>query len=207
MCVDTRYYETYNRDNVTLVDIRRAPIEAITPKGVRTTDAGYALDSIVFATGFDAMTGALLSIDIRGRGGRTLRDAWAEGPRTYLGLDRGRLSESLHDHRPRQPVGAQQHDRVHRAARRLDRRLHRPHARARAGTIEATAAAQEAWVGHVNEVGHATLYPRANSWYMGANIPGKPRIFMPYVGGVWTYRQICDDIAAKGYEGFTLTKR
>jgi len=206
MCVDTRYYETYNRDNVTLVDIRRAPIEAITPEGVRTTDAAYPLDSIVFATGFDAMTGALLSIDIRGRGGRPLRDAWAEGPRTYLGLTVAGFPNLFAITGPGSPsvlsnmiVSIEQH--VDWIADCIDRMRAQGQA-----TIEATAAAQEAWVGHVNEVGHATLYPRANSWYMGANIPGKPRIFMPYIGGVWTYRQICDDIAAKGYEGFTLTK-
>ncbi len=117
-----------------------------------------------------------------------------------------RLSEPLHHHRARQPVRAQQHDRVHRAARRLDRRLPRaPAAHGTSQTIEATAEAEDAWVAHVNEVANATLYPLANSWYIGANIPGKPRIFMPYVGGVGAYRKNCDDVAARDYEGFKLT--
>jgi cyclohexanone monooxygenase len=206
MCVDTGYYETFNRDNVTLVDIRRAPIEAITPEGLRTREAAYALDSIVFATGFDAMTGALSSIDIRGRGGRPLKDAWAEGPRTYLGLAVAGFPNLFAITGPGSPsvlsnmiVSIEQH--VDWIAACLDRMRVQGHE-----TIEATAAAQDAWVAHVNEIGHATLYPRANSWYMGANIPGKPRVFMPYIGGVGAYRQICDTVAAKGYEGFTLTR-
>ncbi len=206
MCVDTGYYETFNRENVTLVDIRRTPIEAITPDGLRTREAAYALDSIVFATGFDAMTGALLSIDIRGRGGRTLSDAWAEGPRTYLGLAVAGFPNLFAVTGPGSPsvlsnmiVSIEQH--VDWIADCIDRMRAQNHE-----TIEATAAAQEAWVAHVNEIGHTTLYPRANSWYMGANIPGKPRVFMPYIGGVGAYRQICDGVAAKGYEGFTLTR-
>jgi len=206
MCVDTGYYETFNRDNVTLVDIRRAPIEAITPDGLRTREAAYALDSLVFATGFDAMTGALLGIDIRGRGGRTLSDAWAEGPRTYLGLTVAGFPNLFAITGPGSPsvlsnmiVSIEQH--VDWIADCIERMRAQGHE-----TIEATAAAQEAWVAHVNEIGHATLYPRANSWYMGANIPGKPRVFMPYIGGVGAYRQICDGVAAKGYEGFTLTR-
>jgi cyclohexanone monooxygenase len=206
MCVDTHYYETYNRDNVTLVDIRRDTIEALTPDGLRTRDAAYALDSIVFATGFDAMTGALLSIDIRGRGGRTLTDAWAEGPRTYLGLTIAGFPNLFAITGPGSPsvlsnmiVSIEQH--VDWIADCVDRMRAQGQA-----TIEATPAAQEAWVAHVNDVGNMTLYPRANSWYMGANIPGKPRIFMPYIGGVGAYRQICDGVAAKGYEGFTLTR-
>jgi cyclohexanone monooxygenase len=206
MCVDTGYYETFNRDNVTLVDIRRAPIEAITPDGLRTREAAYTLDSIVFATGFDAMTGALLGIDIRGRGGRTLKDAWAGGPRTYLGLAVAGFPNLFAITGPGSPsvlsnmiVSIEQH--VDWIADCIDRMRAQGHA-----TIEATDAAQEGWVAHVNEIGHATLYPRANSWYMGANIPGKPRVFMPYIGGVGAYRQICDGVAARGYEGFTLAR-
>ena len=205
MCVDTDYYDTFNRDNVTLVDVNATPIDAITPRGVRTRDAEYDLDSIVFATGFDAMTGALLSIDIRGRAGATLREKWGEGPRTYLGLAIAGFPNLFTVTGPGSPsvisnmiVSIEQH--VDWIADCL------AHLRAQGlGAIEATGDAEEAWVAHVNEVGHATLYPIANSWYMGANIPGKPRIFMPYVGGVGTYRQRCDDVAAKGYEGFTLT--
>ena len=205
LCVDTGYYTTFNRDNVTLVDLRKTPIEAITPKGVRTSEREYAVDSLVFATGFDAMTGALLKIDIRGRGGRTLTDAWAAGPRTYLGLAIAGFPNLFTVTGPGSPsvlsnmiVSIEQH--VDWIADCL------AHLRARGQTgIEATADAQEAWVAHVNEVGDLTLYPRATSWYMGANVPGKPRVFMPYIGGVGVYREKCDAVAAAGYAGFTLS--
>ena len=207
LCVDTDYYDTFNRDNVTLIDLRTAPIEAITPTGLRTRDEAYAVDSLVFATGFDAMTGALLSIDIRGRAGQPLRHKWAEGPRTYLGLAVAGFPNLFAITGPGSPsvlsnmiVSIEQHvDWIADCLVYL-----RGHDRT---AIEATVAAEDAWVAHVNEVGHATLYPLANSWYMGANIPGKPRIFMPYIGGVGVYRQFCDDVAAKGYEGFALTHR
>ena len=204
LCVDTNYYDTFNRDNVTLVDIRTSPIEAITPRGVQTRDGMYAVDSLVFATGFDAMTGALMSIDIRGRGGIALQEKWAGGPRTYLGIASAGFPNLFMITGPGSPsvlsnmiVSIEQHVEwiadclVHLRERGL-------------AAIEATVEAEDAWVAHVNEVGHMTLYPQANSWYMGANVPGKPRIFMPYVGGVFTYRQKCDDVAARGYEGFAL---
>jgi cyclohexanone monooxygenase len=204
MCVDTDYYATFNRANVTLVDVRRAPIEAITPGGLRTRDAEYALDSIVFAIGFDAMTGALRAIDIRGRGGRTLGETWAAGPRAYLGLAIAGFPNLFTITGPGSPsvlsnmiVSIEQH--VDWIADCL------AHLRAAgAATIEATPAAEAAWAAHVADVGHATLYPAANSWYMGANIPGKPRVFMPYVGGVGAYRQRCQAVADNGYEGFTM---
>jgi cyclohexanone monooxygenase len=204
LCVDTGYYATFNRDNVTLVDVRTAPIEAITPKGVRTRKAEYAVDALVFATGFDAMTGALLDIDIRGRGGRRLREEWAAGPRTYLGLAIAGFPNLFTITGPGSPsvlsnmiVSIEQHvDWIADCLAYL-----RGHGHA---TIEPTAEAQEAWVQHVSDVGHTTLYPRAPSWYMGANIPGKPRVFMPYIGGVGVYRQKCDEVAAKGYDGFAL---
>jgi cyclohexanone monooxygenase len=206
LCVDTNYYATFNRDNVTLIDLRKTPIEAITPHGLRTSETEYRVDSLVFAIGFDAMTGALLGIDIRGRAGQTLRDKWAAGPRTYLGLTVAGFPNLFMITGPGSPsvlsnmiVSIEQHvDWI------VDCLTH-----LREGgyaTLEATADAEAMWVAHVNEVGHLTLYPRANSWYMGANVPGKPRIFMPYIGGVGTYRQICDDVAARGYEGFTLTR-
>ena len=204
LCVDTNYYDTFNRDNVTLVDIRRNPIEAIVPHGLRTQHREYTLDSIVFATGFDAMTGALLAVDIRGRGGQTLREKWEAGPRTYLGVAVAGFPNLFLITGPGSPsvlsnmiVSIEQHVDwiadclVHMRQHALD-------------TIEAGQEAEDEWVAHVNEVGHRTLYPRAKSWYMGANVPGKPRIFMPYIGGVWTYRQKCDDVAARGYEGFAL---
>jgi len=163
------------------------------------------LDAIVFATGFDAMTGALLSIDIRGRAGQTLQQRWAAGPRTYLGIAIAGFPNLFAITGPGSPsvlsnmiVSIEQHvDWIADCIAYL-----REHDR---GGIEATVEAEDGWVAHVNEVGNATLYPLANSWYTGANIPGKPRIFMPYVGGVGVYRKKCDDVAANGYEGFTLT--
>jgi cyclohexanone monooxygenase len=204
ICVDTDYYDTFNRDNVTLVDLRREPIEAITARGVQTEATEYACDSIVFATGFDAMTGALLEIDIRGRGG-TLRQKWADGPRTYLGIAIAGFPNLFTITGPGSPsvisnmmVSIEQHvDWIADCLAQLQVQGHQ--------TIEATAEAEDAWVTHVNEVANATLYPLARSWYTGANIPGKPRVFMPYVGGVGTYRKHCDTVAAKNYEGFTLS--
>jgi len=204
LCVDTNYYATFNRDNVSLVDLTKTPIEEITPDGLRTTRRDYRLDSIVFAIGFDAMTGTLLAIDIRGRDGRTLRETWAEGPKTYLGVSVAGFPNLFMITGPGSPsvlsnmiVSIEQH--ADWIADCID------HLRANhLVTIEATPDAQNEWVQHVNDVGHATLYPQANSWYMGANIPGKPRMFMPYIGGVGTYREKCDAVAAKGYEGFSL---
>jgi cation diffusion facilitator CzcD-associated flavoprotein CzcO len=205
LCVDTGYYATFNRDNVTLVDVRKTPVEAITSKGVRVGGVEYAVDDLVFATGFDAMTGALLNIDIRGRGGRRLDVEWAGGPRTYLGLAIAGFPNLFAITGPGSPsvlsnmiVSIEQHvDWIADCMAYLRA--------TRLATIEASAAAQEAWVQHVNEVGHMTLYPLAPSWYMGANIPGKPRVFMPYIGGVGVYRQKCDEVAAAGYDGFTLS--
>jgi len=205
ICVDTDYYETFNRDNVTLVDLRSEPLEAITPRGVQTEATEYELDSIVFATGFDAMTGALLNIDIRGRGGSTLGDKWVDGPRSYLGIAIAGFPNLFTITGPGSPsvisnmmVSIEQH--VDWIADCLS------HMReANLYTIEVTTQAEDSWVAHVNEVANATLYPLAKSWYTGANIPGKPRIFMPYVGGVGAYRKTCDEIAAKNYEGFKLT--
>jgi cyclohexanone monooxygenase len=204
-CVDTEYFETYNRDNVTLVDVRSAPIETITPKGLRTGGVEYELDAIVFATGFDAMTGALFKIDIRGKGGQALKQKWADGPRTYLGLAVEGFPNLFTITGPGSPsvlsnmiVSIEQHvDWITDCITYL-----RQHDLA---SIEATRTAEDAWVEHVNVVGNYTLYPLANSWYVGANIPGKPRVFMPYIGGVGNYRKKCDEVAAKGYEGFVLS--
>jgi len=204
LCVDTDYYATYNRDNVTLVDIRTAPIEEITPDGLRTRDAAYELDSIVFATGFDAMTGALARIDIRGRDGVVLKEKWAGGPRTYLGIASAGFPNLFLITGPGSPsvlsnmmTSIEQHvDWTTDCIEYLRER--------RLATIEATLGSEDEWVDHVNEVAETTLYPTAGSWYMGANVPGKPRIFMPYVGGVGSYRTRCAEIAANGYEGFAL---
>lgn len=204
-CVDTEYFETYNRDNVSLVDVKSSPIQEILPNGLRTQDAEYEFDSIVFATGFDAMTGALFNIDIRGKGGELLKEKWGDRPLTYLGLATAGFPNMFTITGPGSPsvlsnmmVSIEQHvDWITDCLSYMrERDLE---------CIEPTAEAENAWVEHVAEVGDATLYPLANSWYMGANVPGKPRVFMPYVGGVGAYRQVCDDVAAKGYEGFAFS--
>jgi cyclohexanone monooxygenase len=205
ICVDTDYYETYNRPNVALVDARANPIAAVTPAGLRLADGTeHAFDALVFATGFDAMTGALTRIDIRGAAGETLAEKWEAGPRTYLGLCAAGFPNMFMITGPGSPsvlsnmiVSIEQHvDWTVDCIR---------HLRSRGLTrIEATQDAEDGWVAHNNEVAERTLYPRAASWYMGANVPGKPRVFMPYIGGVAAYREICDGVAAKGYEGFRL---
>jgi len=204
LCVDTHYYETYNRPNVTLVDIRNNPIAEITPTGLRTSAATYKLDSIVFAIGFDAMTGALANVDIRGRAGLALKDKWSEGPRTYLGIASAGFPNLFMITGPGSPsvlsnmmTSIEQH--VEWTTDCIEYLTER-----RLAGIEPTSEAEDDWTAHVNEVGQETLYPLANSWYMGANIPGKPRVFLPYVGGVGDYRKKCDDVAANGYEGFSL---
>ncbi|WP_067793884.1 flavin-containing monooxygenase [Actinomadura formosensis] len=203
-CTDTGYFETYNRDGVELVDVRSDPIEEITPTGVRTRDRHIDVDVIVFAIGFDAITGALTEIDIRGTGGRALTDTWAHGPRTLLGLQTAGFPNLFMVTGPGSPsvlsnmvVSIEQHvDWIadclaHLRERGVDR-------------IEATPAAQERWMAHVADLAAHTLYPKANSWYVGVNIPGKPRTFMPYVAGCGQYRRECDEIVAAGYAGFTL---
>ncbi len=205
LILDTNYFETYNEPHVSLVDLRNTPIETITPRGIRTTDAEFDLDAIVFATGFDAMTGAMLAIDIRVRDGVTLEEQWTGGPRTYLGLMVAGLPNLFMVTGPQSPgvksqmiLSIEMHvDWIAECLERMRRNGQR--------RIVATAKAQEEWVNHVREVAEATLYPQANSWYMGANIPGKPRVFMPYVGGVHTYKKVCDEVVAKGYEGFVLS--
>ncbi len=205
--IDTNYYETYNRDNVTLVDLRQGGIEHITRTGVQTEQGHFEFDALVYATGFDAMTGALLNIDIKGRGGKPLSDAWEAGPRTYLGLQVSGFPNMFMITGPCSPsvlsnmiVSIEQHvDWIHDCIAHMnDRQLQ---------AIEAIPEAEEGWIHHVNEVAKGTMFtsPSCNSWYLGANIPGKPRIFMPYVGGVGTYRKKCDEIVANGYEGFELS--
>ncbi|MFF4776752.1 flavin-containing monooxygenase [Microtetraspora fusca] len=204
-CLDSGYYATYNRDDVTLVDLQRSPIVEITPKGIRTTDGEHEFDDIVLATGFDAMTGALLSIDIRGKGGRSLREKWAEGPRTYLGIGTAGFPNLFTVTGPGSPsvlsnmvVSIEQHvEWIADCVAFLRRRGF--------ASIDATVEAEDAWVEHVKEMGDLTLYPTADSWFMGANVPGKPRVILPYCGGVGVYRQKCDEVAAKDYEGFTLS--
>ncbi|MFI5318229.1 MAG: flavin-containing monooxygenase [Myxococcota bacterium] len=205
ICVDTGYFETYNRDNVRLVDLAKRPIERITATGVQLRGGERCeLDALVMATGFDAMTGALLRIDVRGAHGAKLADKWAAGPRSYLGLGVVGFPNLFMITGPGSPsvlsnmiVSIEQH---------VDWTLAciawmRAHGHTR---IEATSPAEEQWVAHVNEVANGTLFPSAGSWYMGANIPGKPRVFMPYAAGVGPYREICDRVAAHEYEGFAF---
>jgi len=206
--IDTDYFETFNRPNVSLVDVRAAPIEAITPSGLRTRDGReYPLDIIVFATGFDAMTGPLLRMNIVGRDGLTLAGAWRGGPRNYLGLQVAGFPNLFTITGPgspsvltNMPVAIEQH-----VEWITDCIAHmRAHDIAR---IEARPESMDRWVESVNEAAHATLLPHTpHSWYLGANIPGKPRVFMPYAGGMVRYRDICGEIARKGYEGFALSR-
>jgi cation diffusion facilitator CzcD-associated flavoprotein CzcO len=203
-CLDTNYYETFNKPDVHLVDLRKTPLVELTENGLRTSEQEYAFDAIIFATGFDAMTGALSAIDIRGKGGIALREKWAEGPRSYLGVAVAGFPNLFTITGPSSPsvlsnmiVSIEQHvDWITDCIAHLRERG--------VGAIEATGEAEDGWVAHVEEAGNATLYPTADSWYMGSNVPGKPRVFMAYIGGVGVYRQLCDEVAAKGYDGFTL---
>ena len=204
--IDIGYFETFNRDNVTLVDLRRGGIVRITPSGVQTEQGDYEFDVLVYATGFDAMTGALERMNIRGRGGERLNDHWAHGPKTYLGLQINGFPNLFTVTGPGSPsvlsnmlVSIEQHvDWISDCINYLDQQG--------AHLIEPTEEAEDAWVRHVFEVADGTMLTSesCNSWYLGANIPGKPRIFMPYVAGVGAYRIQCDEIARNGYRGFAI---
>ena len=201
-CLDTGYFATFNRPNVRLVDLHRQPIQRITETGIQLADEHLRFDAIVYATGFDAMTGALVAVDITGRDGVTLKQKWAHGPSTYLGLMTVGFPNLFTLTGPGSPsvlsnmmVSIEQHvDWVADClAAQRSQGLH---------TIEPTEAAQAGWGRHVNDCANITLYPSAASWYMGANVPGKPRVFLPYVGGVDAYRAACDEVVARDYLGF-----
>ncbi len=204
LCVDSGYWETFNRPNVTLVDISEEPIERITPTGLRAKGQDFAFDCLVLATGFDAMTGALLKVDFRGRGGVSLRDRWREGPKSYLGLTVVGFPNLFTITGPGSPSvltnmlpSIEQH--VDFIADCLEEM------RARGATvIEPIEQAQEAWIGQVGDAANITLRSTCSSWYVGANIPGKPRVFMPYIGGLPAYIAACETVVNNGYEGFTL---
>ncbi|MBW0102376.1 NAD(P)/FAD-dependent oxidoreductase [Pseudonocardia sp. KRD-291] len=203
--IDTHYFETYNQPHVRLVDVKATPIEEIVPAGVRTSEGVHELDHLVFATGFDAMTGPLLSFEITGAGGTALREAWAAGPRGYLGLGVSGFPNLFTITGPgspsvltNMPTSIEQHvDWIadclgHLRERGVDR-------------IEAEPDAEREWGEHVQEAAEATLLPRAaSSWYLGANVPGKPRVFMPYAGGFARYTRTCTAVAEDGYRGFAL---
>ena len=206
LCVDTGYYATFNRPNVRLVALAATPIEEFTPTGIRTAAETFEFDSVIFATGFDAISGTLLAMDIRGRAGRTLRDEWASGPKAYLGLAPAGFPNLFLVTGPGSPsvlsnmvLSIEQH--VDWIAGCLD------HARANGVTfLEANDDAQDQWMEQVAMVAGITVWPTGNSWYTGANIAGKVRSFPVFLGGVGVYRQMCDDVAAKGYAGFALNR-
>lgn len=206
LCVDSGYYETYNRDNVELVDISETPISSLTESGLAVGDRTFEFDAIVFATGFDAMTGTLFNVDIRGRGGKALKDKWYAGPRTYLGLMSEGFPNMFMITGPGSPsvksnmiTSIEQHVELvtdsiqHMREAGLD-------------LMEPDLQAEDEWVDHVQVVAYKTLFPQANSWYMGANIPGKPRLFMPYIAGVGSYRRTCEEIMANGFKGFRFER-
>jgi cation diffusion facilitator CzcD-associated flavoprotein CzcO/acetyl esterase/lipase len=205
LCLETNYFETFNLPHSKLVNLRRTPIKSITETGIDTTEESMEFDSIVFATGFDAMTGAIVAVDIRGRDGIELKDVWEDGPKTYLGLNVHGFPNFFTITGPGSPsvlsnmvVSIEQHVNWITAAFE--------HLRNEGlQTLEATTAAQDGWITHVNDFANLTLYPVANSWYMGANVPGKPRVFLPYIGGVDTYRQACNEVVEQDYLGFEQT--
>ncbi|MCX2934021.1 NAD(P)/FAD-dependent oxidoreductase [Mycobacterium sp. CVI_P3] len=206
ICTDSNYFQTFNRPNVTLISVRRTPIESIDETGINIPDVHIDLDAIVFATGFDALTGALGKIDIVGRGGERLRDDWAQGPRSYLGLGVDGFPNLFVITGPGAPavlanmvLHAEAHvDWIADAIGYLDGHGYLG--------IEATPEAVEKWLAELDRRAATTLFPRANSWYMGANVPGKPRGFMLFIGGFGVYNDICADVAATGYPGFELIK-
>ncbi len=204
LCVDTGYFETFNRDNVALVDLNAHPIERITQDGVLAGGQEYDVDIIVLATGFDAMTGSLGRIDIRGRNDLPLTDKWSAGPRTYLGLMSAGFPNMFTITGPGSPsvlsnmiTSIEQHvDWVGDVLATMRDKSQ--------SVIEPQTEAEDVWTQHVTEIAEPTIFMQANSWYLGANVPGKPQVFMPYIGGVGTYRAICDAVAADGYPGFAL---
>ncbi len=206
LCVDMGYYDTFNRPNVTLLDAADAPIECFTETGIRAGGADHRIDAVVFATGFDAMTGALDRIDIAGRGGQRLRDKWAAGPRTYLGLASAGFPNLFMITGPGSPSvltnmlpSIEQHVEwiADCVAHLRNEEL---------GAIEPSREAEDAWVAHVDEVAGGSLRLACNNWYLGANVAGKPRVFLPYLGGFPRYVAKCDEVARNGYQGFTLSR-
>ncbi len=203
-CLDTGYYETFNRPNVRLVDLRKTPIKTVTATGIDTSDESFEFDAIVYATGFDAMTGAIVGVDITGVDGTTLKQKWEHGPTTYLGLMTVGFPNLFLITGPGSPsvlsnmtVSIEQH--VDWVADQIAALREQGFVR-----IEPTPTAEAGWVQHVNDCADITLYPTANSWYMGANVPGKPRVFLPYIGGVDVYRGTCDAVVERGMLGFDL---
>jgi cyclohexanone monooxygenase len=204
ICVDTGYFEMFNRPNVQLADARTHPIEGLTSRGIRAGGEEFQFDAIIFATGFDAMTGSVAKIDIRGSHG-TLNQKWVEGARSYLGLMMEGFPNLFTIAGPGSPsalanffVSIEYH--VDMVASILE------HLRkCRLDTVEPSKDAEDAWVKRANEVAQGTIYVHGNSWYLGSNIPGKPRLLMAFAGGVKMYRELCEGIVARGYEGFKMS--
>ncbi|OBI49379.1 cyclohexanone monooxygenase [Mycobacterium kyorinense] len=206
ICTDTNYFQTYNKPHVKLVSVRKTPVTSIDPTGINTTDAHYDVDAIVLATGFDAMTGSLAKIDIAGRGGQTLRDDWQDGPRTYLGLGVDGFPNLFIVSGPGAP-GVLANMVLHAEAHvnwladcigYLDEHGYT--------AIEPSPESVDNWITECAQRAEATLFPKANSWYLGANVPGKPRVFMLFTGGFAVYNDICAEVAEAGYKGFNLIK-
>ena len=205
ICVDTGYFETFNLPHVRLVDLKKTPIERFVSHGVKVSGEEIALDALVCATGYDALTGAVMAIDIRGRGGLRLREKWSQGPRTLLGIMTAGFPNLFIITGAGSPsvlvnmiVGIEHHVQwITDCMKYLQERG--------ISTIEASVAAEDQWVAHVNAAANRTLLPLANSWFLGANIPGKPRVFMPYAAKIGVYRRECQEVADKGYEGFVLS--
>jgi len=199
--MESGYYEVFNQDNVRLVDVRETPIERITPTGIKTSDAEHVFDVIIFATGFDAVTGSVTRIDMRGVNGASIKDRWANGPRAFLGLAAAGFPNFFLATNPafcNYPVYAESIvEWITEAISHLRRR--------RLRRIETTPEAEEAWVEHAAELASQTLLSDAKSWFMGSNIPGKARALLLYTNSAIAYRDKCDEVAANGYQGFTLT--
>ena len=206
ICIDTGYFETYNRENVKLVDIRKKPIQRLVTDGIIVDDQLYPFDSIIFATGFDAMTGSIFNVDIKGRDGLALKEKWNAGPKTYLGLMSASFPNLFMITGPGSP--SVKSNMIMSIEQHVDLVIETLLSMRRKGlsVVEPELEAENKWVDHVQEVANKTLFPQANSWYMGANIPGKPRLFMPYIGGVGAYREICEEIVANNYRGFKFEK-
>ena len=206
ICIDTGYFETYNRENVKLVDISKKPIQRLVADGIIVDDQLYPFDSIIFATGFDAMTGSIFNVDIKGRDGLALKEKWNAGPKTYLGLMSASFPNLFMITGPGSP--SVKSNMIMSIEQHVDLVIETLLSMRRKGlsVVEPELEAENKWVDHVQEVANKTLFPQANSWYMGANIPGKPRLFMPYIGGVGAYREICEEIVANNYRGFKFEK-
>ena len=203
LCVDSGYYETFNRDNVTLVDLNEKPIESVTQTGLLVSGKEMPFDALVFATGYDAMTGSLMLMNITGRDGRSLKESWKEGPRTYLGLASHRFPNLFTINGPGSPsVLTNMLPSIEQHVNLIGNLLNYAQSQ-NAAIVEADQQAQENWVARVNRVASNTIYPDCNSWYLGANVPGKPRVFMPFIG-FSDYVKICEEAAAEHFPGFNF---